>query len=171
MSFGRLGSRVSPVSLALLICGCAVGPNTAASHRPLQSGGYAVAPQASSSVRAAGSQRRLCLFLCGCPTCRRVASELERLRGESASVSVEGITEMPPGDIRVFASEAGLHFPIIPDAGGHAREALRVSRCPTLVLIAPSGREAGRWELEDVPSGPTAARATIRRILSLEGTR
>src|SRR5579883_2738951 len=82
--------------------------------------------------------RLLAILQTDCPTCRLITPYLNKLAGDSASVSA--MSQDPEDATREFVRQMDVHFPIERDSDFAVSKRLGVVTVPTLYVLDPQDR-------------------------------
>jgi peroxiredoxin len=68
------------------------------------------------------ADRERVLFFCGCVACRETAKQLDSPTGPVADAAIWGISDPNPADVRYYARETRVRFPLASDANSRIRQ-------------------------------------------------
>lgn len=137
------------------------------------------------SVGAPESAARqlLLVFNTSCPYCRASLPAWKRLAEEyrgDRSVSVLGLATDPPADVRPYAREHGLEFPVTSFASPRQAALFRASTVPLTVVVASDGQVVYTWPgelsgrpavLDSIRTALEAPRSTLDSVFARPGAR
>jgi len=153
LSRGALAvALVSAVALPLL------GQTTVPAHHPTQSK-TPLAPEISAPdlhgkpFRLSSLRGKkvvvLSFFATWCPPCRMEMPHLRKVSQQYTGKPVQFLAvsiDDPGADVKGFAKQYGLTFPVLHDAKGAAAQAYKVNAIPTLFIIGKNGAIISRHE-------------------------